>query len=225
MSKRKTHEEHLNDLLVRGITHKPVDQYVTAIKHITYKCLENHTWLATPNKILSGRGCPICKSLSTGKRCKKTDSEYKAELVPFKIVNIDTYDGAHKVLRHKCSKNHTWSIAPTTLLGNIRCPECSPSGVFKGVPTTMYYVRLIKDGDRNYKIGLTTENNTLDRFKADKDKSITVLKEWYFDCGAEAYREEQKIIAKYKKFCNKTKSYMRRGFTEVFDIDVLNLDK
>lgn len=64
-NQRMSHEEYLAKLLHKGITHKPIERYITNSTRILHECLEKHQWPAIPHSILLGSRCPICSTKSS----------------------------------------------------------------------------------------------------------------------------------------------------------------
>lgn len=60
MPRRKTNEEFILDLkqLNNGII--ALDEYINNNTRIRFQCKKNHIWLAIPNNVLRGTGCPYC---------------------------------------------------------------------------------------------------------------------------------------------------------------------
>ena len=55
-------------------------------------------------------------------------------------------------------------------------------------------------------------------------KKITVLKEWEYPIGYDAYKAEQKILSMYKDFKYEGEAILATGNTELFTTDVLGID-
>ena len=74
-----------------------------------------------------------------------------------------------------------------------------------------------------YKIGIT--NNPLNKrfYKAEFEK-MEILKTWYYVNGEECLKQEQAILQEFKKFRYKGDKVLSSGNTEIFTIDILNLD-
>lgn len=224
LSKRKTHEEYLLELKVKDISYIPIEEYKTAIKLIDHKCNNGHIWKVSPNKILSGRGCPECHNTKTGIRCKKTTEQYYAEL-PEQITCLENYDGAHKPIKHKCNQGHEWLGRPTNILSGQGCPKCSAK-FSDSVPGNLYYLH-ITDNNSNisyYKIGVTKQTLKL-RFKRDSNKKFKVLLWKPFDKARDAYAEEQNILKEFEEYRVTDLSFLKsNGGTELFTWDILQLD-
>jgi hypothetical protein len=49
-----------NRLVLSGKGYSLTGEYVDTSTHTTFECSNGHTWMAKPNNILNGRGCPSC---------------------------------------------------------------------------------------------------------------------------------------------------------------------
>lgn len=108
-----------------------------------------------------------------------------------------------------------------THLSGAGCPLCGKTGYKTSMPGTLYYLRI--DSCGMYKIGIT--NNTVnDRFSVKELENITVLKEWEYINGQEAYDQEQKILTQFKHARYNGTPVLTSGNTEIFTYDVLDLD-
>jgi hypothetical protein len=73
-----------------------------------------------------------------------------------------------------------------------------------------------------YKIGVT--NNTVEsRFGLDM-ANITILKTWEYAIGKEAYQAEQFYLKEYKKYKYIGDALLKSGNSELFKIDIFDLD-
>lgn len=82
MAKKKTHEEFVEEIFNLNSNIKVLGEYKTTQTKIECKCLVcENVWYVKPNKLLSGRGCPICgeKRCRISKRMKHEDFEKKGK--------------------------------------------------------------------------------------------------------------------------------------------------
>ena len=96
--------------------------YVSARKHLTWQCSENHPpWQASPYNIKTGHWCPWC-----AKRPKVSlnDMHEIAALKNGKCLSKE-YENAHKKLKWQCSLGHIWLAAPNKVKQSKWCPECA----------------------------------------------------------------------------------------------------
>lgn len=137
---------------------------------------------------------------------------------------IETYINSRTPILHECPKGHTWKVKPHQILtSNTGCPECADYTLNLDKPTILYYVKLSDGISTYYKVGITGRT-VLKRFSHDRRFLVKVLLEKYFDTGREAKNEEKIILEKYienRSYCD----FISSGNTEVFEKDVLNMDK
>lgn len=133
MGKTKTHEEFIKEIKLRyGDKYKILSTYINAktkilVRHNCEKC-NFHEWEVTPDNLLRGKGCPICKGIKIEKKLKKTNEEFIKEIKDkysdeYTILE-DYINSQIKILvRHnKCGYN--WKITPNSLLRGRGCPVC-----------------------------------------------------------------------------------------------------
>lgn len=98
-----------------------------------WRCSRAHTWRATVNKRVAGRGCPYCsgnKTLAGFNDLATKFPEIAAEadgwnpsLVPPK---------SDKSLKWRCKLGHSWQAAPKDRTRGDGCPYCSGRRVLRG---------------------------------------------------------------------------------------------
>ena len=84
-----------------------------------------HQWSPTPNKLLQGRGCPVCANTRRGIR-KDVDSFKKelAEKNPTVSLN-GTFIKGHAKTSFRCKVcGNVWDAAPYSILAGHGCPKC-----------------------------------------------------------------------------------------------------
>lgn len=115
----------------------------------------DHSWAATINSRVSGRGCPYCSNRYVLKGfndletrfpeiASEWDYEKNGELKPDSILF-----GSNKKVSWKCKKGHTWdaAISTRTLMGH-NCPTCAGQKPIIGLnDLEAKYPELIKEWD------------------------------------------------------------------------------
>ena len=128
-NKKKTHEEFVNELKEKKSNIKVIGKYQTAKDKIECKCLVCNThWLATPNKLLLGRGCPTCgeKKCRNSKRIKQDDFINRLKEVNPNITPLETYTTLKTKMLFRCNIcNNEWQTLPSVVLYGHTCPKCS----------------------------------------------------------------------------------------------------
>lgn len=95
-----------------------------------------HHWMATPDGLLRGTGCPECarrnslKRLETAARAKHTTARISFETKMSKanpdITVVGTYTESKAKLECKCNVcGHHWMATPNSLLRGSGCPNCA----------------------------------------------------------------------------------------------------
>lgn len=214
--RKKTHLEYENELFFREIDFYPIEQYIDAHTPINHTCLKDHIWKVSPDNILNNKGCPVCSGYK-----KKTTEQYQAQ-INFKVC--EEYINAHSKIRHECSKGHIWEARPNDILSGCGCPYCATTGFKLDEPAILYYLKISKDYETYYKVGIT--NRTVkERFSLDKDKDIIILKETLYSKGSEARQAEKDILTQFKDKRVNIKDWLKsQGNTELFEEDILALD-
>lgn len=207
--------------------YKYIDLPSKSSDSITIKCLVcGDIFVQVAGTHLQGCGCNICASTTVG-----ISQQYSREKVfdMFKKHHGNKYD--YSRVKGTTSRDlaeigcpiHGWF---KQLVGSHRkgsgCPLCASSGFNIMKPATLYYLRVNKDGNIAYKIGIT--NRTIkERFGLDM-QYITVLKKWEYLLGADALTAEQTILKENKEFKYTGVNLLESGNTELFTTDIGGFD-
>lgn len=199
-------------------------EYVNNATKVVIICPIHGKFEQRPNDHLKGHKCNKCSIASRSKplhvfldECLKRHGElydysnviYKQKRTKIKII---------------CRTHGEFLQTPEShLRSETACPKCSVSGGgFKqNKPGILYYLSI--DNGTAYKIGIT--NNSVERRFATSDlDKIKVLKIWEYPIGEDAYNTEQRILKEYKQYKYIGSPLLTSGNTELFSIDVLDLD-
>lgn len=160
------------------------------------------------------------------KRIKCSHEEFENKLFEREIdcFPIERYTNDRTKLTFECIEGHIWKARPSSVLRGHGCPKCANFSFSLTKPAIFYYIKIIRDSDIFYKVGIT--NQTLKRrFSKEGDKKIVPLMVKEFDSGQEAKDFEKEILDRFKDErllnCNILNG---RGNTEVFKRDILNKD-
>ena len=181
--------------------------------------------------------CPDCFTLVKQKGTKYTIPKFNGKLntskviQQFKAVHGDKYD--YSKVNYIDSDEKVLIGCPIIEHGYFEqlssdhkrgsgCNMCSAGGFNKKLPGILYYIRINKNGYESYKIGITNLSIN-DRFKREL-KFITIIKQFLYDNGAEAYNIEQQILKDYSYAKWTGPSLLKRGDTEMFKYDILGWD-
>lgn len=200
--------------------------YSTARKNLIITCPKHGDFLQTPDSHLHGQGCRLCGIEKVADNCRSCTEAFitKAEKRwpgLFSYANV-IYTTAIKPVDITCNRcTTTFSVTPNQFLNCGNCPICDHKGFDKTKPAILYY--LCVDGGTAYKIGIT--NYTVqERFTNADLKKIRIVKTWEYAVGKNAYIDEQFYLKQYKEFKYKGPALLSSGNTELFHIDVLELD-
>lgn len=70
-TRRKSHEQYVAELLINNPNIKVVGEYINANTNILHQCIVcGHKWMARPNHVLHGLGCPSCQETSGEQQVK-----------------------------------------------------------------------------------------------------------------------------------------------------------
>ena len=200
----------------RGI--KLIGHYDGAMKKTLFQCPEGHEWLAIPNSVMSGNGCPHCAG--NAPLSKKIINEKFAERG---ILIVSEYTGARAKSTFRCSEGHEWLARPYNVMGGRGCPTCAKYGFDPSKPAILYYLRFDTDLGPLWKIGIT--NRTLEERFIKEKTPFEIVKQWQYEDGSEALKAETEILSTFKQHKYNGPPVLRDGNSELFESDIFCLEK
>ena len=199
--------------------------YVRSKQKVAIKCKEHGIFYQKPHHHLEGVGCAKC---GFQKNTSNTEEFINKAIALF---GDNTYDYSSVVYVNNqtkvsigCSTHGKFWQTPNSHLSGNGCPYCKVGGFNPRKPGILYYLRIDRRNfDSVYKIGIT--NSTVEKRFSNADLSlITVIKTWSFEFGYEALFAERHILNKYKEYKYSGENILKSGNTELFTMDVLDLD-
>lgn len=126
---KKTNEEFIDELKNINPSIIPLEDYKCSTGKILYRCsICGYEGKAIPANLLQGAGCYRCSKKKTGKKLRKTDAQFKKELIdvnPY-ILPLESYSRKNEKILCRCTVcNYEWKVVPDSLLGGHGCPKCS----------------------------------------------------------------------------------------------------
>lgn len=122
--RKKTHEQFVKELDKVNQNIEVLGTYKDSKVKIKCKCkLDGYEWKATPSKLLSGKGCPLC-----GGSLPLTHEQFvkQMEAINPDIEIIGTYINSNTPLKVKCKiDGHEWEARPYHLKKGRGCPICA----------------------------------------------------------------------------------------------------
>lgn len=207
-------------------------EYVKSGEHLEIICPIHGSFKSTPDNHLAGKRCPKCaREINIKKRTLSAESFIEAS----KLIHgnkyyyyTEDYINRHTKIRIGCPHHGIFKQAPSSHLQGHGCQKCSTEiNKFKKRlssenPATLYYIKILKNEDAFYKIGVTTKS-IKERFKKEF-LDIFIIASWEYDHEKDAYRKEQEIINYFRQFKIKYKILKGHGNSEIFSKDILGLD-
>ena len=105
-------------------------EYTYANSHIKCRCeIDGTIWKSTPNRLLSGQGCPECGRIIANLHSTKSNEDFLEELANKKptIRPLGKYIGVFIPIKFECLVcGHKWDMTPDSALHTDRvCPKCT----------------------------------------------------------------------------------------------------
>lgn len=136
MSRRKTHEEYVNELATINPNIDVLEQYINANTKIAHRCkIDGHIWCPAPGSVLGGQGCPECKRRTLAALHQKTHEQYVAaiNITHPNIEVLERYIDAKTKILHRCKiDGYEWKVAPQNITQGCGCPVCAGKAVLAG---------------------------------------------------------------------------------------------
>ena len=166
--------------------------------------------------------CPNCRLLNTEKFIERA-KEIHNNLYDYKKCEFIHLHNKVKII---CLIHGEFEQQAAAHLGGNGCPECSRKRTnylrYKDKKTTLYYIEI----GGYFKIGLTQSSVSRRFYKELENNKITIIKEWVFGDGWEAYLMEQNILIETKYLGVNPKELeflIHSGKTEVRSKDIIDV--
>jgi len=228
---RLSKEEFLQRLFKRFPERQKADfskfEYINSMTKSIVICENGHEFQTRPNDLMSGYWCPYCAG-----KLKMTKEEFIKKAIkihkdeqgnPLYDYSLIEYKNNHTKLKIICKRCNTiFECTPNNHLSKKSgCPYCSKTGIDLSKPVYLYFVEIIKDDVKVYKLGITNYS-VYYRFICDEGIRVRELKVWKFEDGRKGYEVEQMLLDKYKDYKYHGKDILRTGNTELFSENILD---
>lgn len=128
MSRRKTHEEYVQEVAVMNPSVEVVGEYINSGTKLMHFCkIHNVYWESIPTNILKGAGCNICHVEKCKAKKTRSNEDYLQALINnnINIIPLESYVDCHTKILHKCTKhNYEWLVSPDNVLRGHGCYLC-----------------------------------------------------------------------------------------------------
>jgi len=228
MSRRKTTQEFVEQAAKKHDGKYTYDRtdYTDDKAKVVITCPIHGDFKQIPSNHLRGATCLKCsyELRSEKTRDSKTDFVSKATITHGELYDYSgtEYVNSRIKVSIECRLHGTFYQTPHDHIQGAGCPVCNHVHWYSTLPSILYYVKV--NGGEAYKVGITSKS-LKSRFTSEELSRIEVLQVIEFDTGKEAFEAEQTILKEYKEFKYVGEDLLVSGNTELFSIDVLNLDK
>lgn len=196
---------------------------------ITVVCAIHGKFEIRASNHMQGHGCQKCRIDTVVRKLRTKEEEV---LIRFVKVHGDKYN--YSKVKHIdmttlitiiCPEHGEFEQIPVAHVSGQGCPSCAKTGFDKNKSAILYYLKIITEDDKMlYKIGIT--NRTVsERFRLEDLKKIEIIKQEEFENGEDAWNKEKSILEEFKEFKYKGPAVLDSGNTELFTVDVLNMEK
>jgi len=183
-------------------------------------CKFHKSFFMTPLNHDSGQKCPKCsgKNLTNEENIKEFEKQH-GKLYDYSLVECLDYETPVNII---CSIHGIFPQLIYNHKNGAGCHQCADTGFNKKKKGILYYVRINKDGKELYKVGIT--NLTVKKRFRSQFKYITIIRQYEYDSGQEAYDMEQQILKDYSYAKYNGDKILKSGNTEMFKYDILGWD-
>ncbi len=209
-------------------SYPPIGKYVNALTPRLHRC-EIHGENATaPASFWNDGGCPDCAIIRNAQARVLTKEEVLARDTAARYFDTypprGEYKGALSRRLHVCQTHGENWILPSSFWVGVGCPGCTNGGYDPFSPGILYYLRItVSEEVVLYKIGITNRTVT-ERFTKSDLQLITIIDEWGFDNGRDAWDRERDVLNSFRKYKYLGPNVLSSGNSELFTHDVLELD-
>jgi len=205
--------------------------YVDNSTEIIVTCPIHGDFPTTPSNHKQGSGCYECGIIFNANNLRKTLKQFKVDATTthrgiYKYSKV-IYTGAKTKVIVTCPKHGDFPTTPDNHIRGKGCPTCANLNRNKWYldePTILYYIRLDLPKPL-YKIGVTAKRvGIAKRYQSDKIP-YTIIAQQTFHTGKVAYMIEQYLLQEHKANKYKGPNVLKGGNSELFNSDVLQLDK
>lgn len=140
MPKRKTHEDFVLQVKNEFPSIDVIGVYINNKTKIEFQCLVDgcfHKWMARPDNILSGYGCPECAKRKISIARKKTHEEFVEEVAVKNpgVKVLGKYISDNVKIKFQCNNpdcGYIWFTTPDKIVHRIAgCPKCTKLNMMK----------------------------------------------------------------------------------------------
>lgn len=180
-------QERLRD---RGL--EVVSGYISAGKKCLIRCSHGHEWMAKPELLFAGRGCPVCSGVA-----KWTVESVIRRLESKGITLVGPFCGTNARTQFRCNCGHEWDAYMGSVLHVSGCPKCAKYGFDATVPAHFYVLKLTSRNGEYVGFGITKDIDT--RLRAHSRElskqgfNVVQVETYFFSRGSDARVVEELV--------------------------------
>ena len=148
MKKRLTLQQVNDRLHDRG--YRMVSDLVNVMVKGEFVCSEGHSWLATPDSVMRGNGCPTCANLKRSGEQSLSIEEVIRRTVDRGFEYVGGFKNCSTVASFRCDSGHVWETTAWNVFAGRGCPTCANKsrGMARRTSASEVNARLFERGIR-----------------------------------------------------------------------------
>ncbi len=124
----KTQEQYIEELSHKNPNVILIGEYINDRTGVLHRCLiHDYEWTISPNSVLAGHGCPLCRSKKISQKKNKGREQYEKELAKKNptVILLGDYINIKTKTTHYCMVHkEEYETTPLTALKGCGCPKC-----------------------------------------------------------------------------------------------------
>jgi hypothetical protein len=182
---------------------------------VNITCPEHGVFTQSPEKHISGQGCPICagRGYQNSERFTKAAIAKHGDTYDYSLVTDAEFSVHLAKVTIKCRLHGVFHQNYSNHLQGQNCPKCAKYGFNSGLPGTLY---ILQDAGR-VKVGITNRELSVRVREVNKpDGNFVVHKSYYYLCGRSCLNHETDILQHLRSLYTNTEGTFD-GVTESFE--------
>lgn len=203
--------------------------YISSSKKVVITCKEHGDFKQTPKGHWSGRGCPVCRYISSSEKLTKSTEDFindanKVHGDKYSYENVN-YLGSTVEVEILCKNHGVFHQKPSIHLNGFGCGKCSTRG-YNGKNGGSFYI--IDLNGEFIKYGITSKDVSKRKCQQESGSRFIhdILYDFFFEDGEIPKLIEREVKRTIER-SGLTKEDLEDGYTETVDInrleDILNI--
>lgn len=128
---KKSHQAFIAELALKNPNIEVLGEYSNYATKVNVRCkICQHEWAATPNNLLSGKGCPVCGIKKNADAKRNSQHVFLTNLAAknSSVEAIGEYYSVAEKMTFRCKTcGYIWEAKPNHILAGHGCPVCGGS--------------------------------------------------------------------------------------------------